>query len=247
MTAGTAWLNAFPLPEAESAVEALVRGWNAMAAIQRRAFHPKIPEPKLTRVVRWCIRTLIAPEMKMLGYWGTEGVENDVDPDSAEILGEGRTDIAYHWNNTTTQLSLVFEFKKLTATKGSREQYLDAGLVKFVTGLYSEGQAAAVMVGILGADRAEVVAGLRGALCNRATNGRLNLCADAAKRLVLDPSLLFPKHADFDTEHLRSKAKAPAHGTIRLAHLFVAFPYMTYPPKGSRRAAVMARLEGDDD
>lgn len=63
-------------------------------------------------------------------------------------------------------------------------------------------------------------------------------CQDGKGRFVHEPSVLLPKHASFDTEHVRDPKKAPAHGTIRLGHSFVEFPYATYPDKRKRDAAM---------
>jgi len=195
--------------------------------------------------VRACIRSRIAPEMKLQGYWGTEGVENEVDFESGRIEKEGRTDISYTWNNEHLSLELIFEFKKLSWRASSRKSYIDQGLQKFVSGIYSVRQPVALMVGILLGTRDEAVGGLRKALAHRPTAAKLRLCKDGDERFVLDPSTLFPARADFDTEHLRPADKAPAHGTIRVAHMFVEFPYAHFPAKGVKRRAVLEALDSD--
>lgn len=239
MTAGIAWMAAFPLAQADSAVKALLRSWEEMASKPRRNFSPKVKEPTLTRVVRAHIRKKIAPEMKLLGHWGTEGVENDVDFETGEILDEGRTDIEYTWNNESTQLELVFEFKKLTSGSQSRRRYLEDGVMRFVTGVYSDKQPVALMVGILLASEAEAVSGLRRNINLSATAAAIHACANGDGRFVLPP-VLFPERTTFDTEHLRDREKAPPHGTIRIAHVFVEFPYAVFPDKKSKRKARLA-------
>lgn len=243
MTAGIAWMAAFPVAQADRAVEALLRSWTVMASKPRPGFAPAAKEPKLTRVVRAHVRKQIAPEMKLLGHWGTEGVENDVDFETGEILEEGRTDIEYTWNDESTQLALVFEFKKLTPDNQSRRRYLQDGLMKFVTGVYSEKQPVALMVGILLAPRNETVDGLRRDINLSATAAAIRACANGDGRFVLSP-VLFPKRTTFDTEHLRDPEKAPPHGTIRIAHVFVGFPYAVFPDRKSKRKA---RLMAEDE
>jgi hypothetical protein len=53
-----------------------------------------------------------------------------------------------------------------------------------------------------------------------------------------EPSSLFPESARFDTDHVRDTSKAPAHQTIRIAHVFVGFPDPTPAPKQRRRKAL---------
>lgn len=248
MTAGTAWMEAFPMDQANRAVEALLRSWREMASKERSHFSPKIREPKLTRVVRAHVRNKVAPEMKLLGHWGTEGVENEVDMETGEILEEGRTDIEYMWNNETVQLTLVFEFKKLTALSESRKRYLRDGLMRFVTGVYSVGEPLAVMVGILMAPSTETIGGLRRSIDLAPTGAAIRACSNGDGRFVHAPSVLFPNHAVFDTEHLRNPEKAPAHGTIRIAHTFVEFPYAAFPDKArKKRADRITRIEDELD
>lgn len=244
MTAGTAWMSAFPMANAESAVGALLESWAQMACKHRPKFNPTMPEHKLTRVVRAHVRKHAAGK-RLLGYWGTEGVENDVDFETGEILGEGRTDVAYHWNDPEHSYTLIFEFKKLKADKTSRRFYIEGGLQKFVTGLYSEQQPLALMVGILMAPEADAVAGLKRALAMPATAALTQACQDAHGRFILEPSVLFPPHATFDTEHVRTPEKAPAHGTIRIGHAFVTFPYAVFPAKRARGARIAA-VEADE-
>ena len=60
MSAGLAWMQAFPMVEASRAVEALRLGWQAMAATEKPGFNPKTHEPKLTRVLRAYVRKHVA-------------------------------------------------------------------------------------------------------------------------------------------------------------------------------------------
>ncbi len=230
MTAGSEWLSAFPLAEASKAVRALRQGWCALAAQPRRDFHPRVREEKLTRVLRSYVERVTAREMGLLGFWGAECVDNEVDFETGEILEERRTDILFAWNDDETSICLVFEFKKLNHRKSSRDNYLgEDGLLRFVTGSYSRQQAVAVMAGILTAPEANVVPQLRNALQDETTAVVLKLCQQEDGRWIRRPSLLFPDDADFDTEHRRIEELAPIHGTIRIAHLFLAFGMKEYP------------------
>ncbi|MHB8446811.1 MAG: hypothetical protein ACYC9P_02625 [Rudaea sp.] len=240
MSAGIAWLDAFPLNQAKNAVDALVESWKHFASVSRPGFHHRIPEPRLTRVIRDYTRKVTAPQRRLLGYWGTEGVENVVDYDTAEVLDERRTDISYSWNNASTQIVLIFEFKKLSAS--SRAYYLKEGVMRFVSGNYSVKEPIAVMVGIVMARDPKIVEALKRSIQNPRVAGDLRACADGDGRYVLEPSILFPDHATFDTEHLRSEDKAPAHGTIRIGHIFVDFAFDP-PTPATRRVRVVDAIE----
>ena len=158
----------------------------------------------------------------MLGMWAAEDIIGELNPNTGELLKEGRTDIAYGWNNDVMQFRLVFEFKRLKKGKWARGQYLgEQGLARFVTGKYSRGQAIAAMVGILLAPEAEIVPPIRAALAETAVATALRLRKAADGRPYTEPSM-FP-NAAFDTEHDQNQPLAPPHGYIRVAHFFVRF------------------------
>lgn len=237
MTAGIAWIAAFPQAQAERAVEAVITAWRQMTDKERAYFRPNTHESKLTRVITECVRQRVSKELRLSGHWGTEGVWNDVDFETGKILQEGRTDIEYVWNEGAKKLSLIFEFKKISANGASRKNYLFEGVLRFVTGIYSQKEPAAVMVGIAMSPREDTVRGLRRALANASTAAKLFACADIEGNWVQKP-VLFPKRAEFDSEHLRTVEKAPAHGSIRIAHVFVEFPWVVHKPSSSRRRDV---------
>lgn len=246
MTAGTAWLAAFPLAEATEAVRAVRAAWDHLAAVPRPKFHHRVAEPHLTRVLKRYVDRVVSREFGLLGFWSTEGVENEVDFETGDILDERRTDVLYAWNNEHQAMQLVFEFKKLDGRATSRKHYLGKdGLLRFVTGPYSREQPVAAMVGILTAPHADVVPPLQKALYQPAFVAAAQLCRRDDGHVLHRPSGLFPDLADFDTEHLRSASLAPSHGTIRVSHFFLAFGY---PPASTspkeRRAKTLEALEG---
>ena len=201
MTAGLDWIAAFPLAEAVKAVEAVKRSWAHWAMRRREHFHPGIPEPKLTRVIRKHASAVTGRELGLLGYWGAEPVENEVDPDSGKITEETRSDILYAWNDDSRAMQLVFEFKKLTHTESSRKYYLgENGLLRFVTGRYSRQQAVAVMVGIINSPREVIDRGLRRSLQTPGQIAVLQMLKGNDGWLNTS-SILFPDFVPFDTEH----------------------------------------------
>jgi hypothetical protein len=225
LTIGTEWLAAFPVRPAREAAEALCDSFRALALRPLPGFNPKKREPELTRVLKAHVEQVTARERGLLGMWATEGVINTIELSSAQIEEERRTDIVYGWNNETVGIQLVFEFKKMSRSARDRAHYLgENGLARFVTGVYSRGQAVAAMVAILTDPVEEVVPPLCEALNSAASVAELKLRHRPDGNTYERPSLLFPA-ADFDTEHDRNTELAPAHGTIRVAHFFLAFAY----------------------
>ena len=220
MTAEIDWLDAFPIRPATEAVEALCESWHMLARLP--GFHAGKREPELTRMLKTHIEGVTARSRGLLGMWAAENVINLIDPETAELKEERRTDIVYGWNDATTGIQLVFEFKKVDRRARSRQQYLgENGLGRFVNGMYSCKQAVAAMVGVLTDPAEKVVPALLKGLSDAGTVSALRLRPCASGRSYDQPSLLFAA-ADFDTEHERPPEMAPAHGTIRIAHLFLA-------------------------
>ena len=243
MTAGLDWLDAFPLGQASKAVQAIQLSWEHWASRPREHFHHGVREPDMTKVVRQYADRFVSRDLGLIGYWGAEPTENEVDPETGEILEEIRSDIVFAWNNDEQAIRLVFEFKKLNHRDSSREYYLGKnGLLRFVTGAHSQQQAIAVMVGILLSEEPRVVPALRRSLQVPAQAGALKMLKQHNGRWLSKPSVLFPNFADFDTEHERVPALAPTHGTIRVAHAFVGFGYSQPAKKktGSRKRTLDA-------
>jgi hypothetical protein len=246
MSAGLEWLAAFPHAEAQRAVSAVHASWTVLASLHRPHFNPAIPEPKLTRVLKQHAERVSARQLGLLGYWGAEGVDNDVDFESGEITDETRTDILYAWNDEARTLRLVFEFKRVSHLAESRKKYYGkGGLMRFVTGTYSRGQAVAVMSAILISEPVETKAALRRSLQQSATAALLRMVAKSDKAWLHEPSLLFPAECAFDTEHLRPGELGPTHRTIRVAHLFLQFGYPIPMSRGRTRDSTLMALEGE--
>ena len=233
------WLKAFPLPEATRAVEALTLGWTYLASVQRSSFNQATIEPKLTLVLATYIRDVIAVQRKILGFWGVEDVKARVDFDTGAILSSTRTDIEYKWMDGKRQLQLVFEFKRLDGGSVSVEHYCgDNGLMRFVTGEYSINECVAVMAGIALRDRKALVNAIRKRLEDDGEGGVLQMQKIGGDLLEI-PSAIFPADAEFDTQHSRPRGKAPAHGSIRVSHMFLEFGYPTPPTKKPARSTAL--------
>lgn len=226
MSAGANWAAAFPLKPASEAVTAVCAAWNFYAGAPRSDFNRSTPEPKLTKLMCCYIRRVVAPKLGLLGTWAAENVIGDLDPVSGEFIEERRTDISYGWNDDAArqQLELVFEFKRLRATKGDRKHYLgEKGLQRFVTGIYSPGQERALMVGVLLDPQAAVLPALKGEFADPVRAAQLALIPATSGVPLIQPAAF--AQADFDTEHRRPPPRGHASGRIKVSHMFLEFAY----------------------
>lgn len=236
-----AWLALFPLEQATAATDALVAGWNTLAAEYRTEFNHKTHEHRLTRALVTLLRQT-SPGRGLMGYWGSEQEVGDIDIKTGRVTNLKRTDIHYHWNGESQRLELVYELKKLGDTSNSRRNYAKEGIARFVDGHYSRSEPIAFMVGILVAERSQCIAALVKALKRPAMMTALNVRRTPEGEITYSPSVLFPDHADFDTEHTRPPDRAPSHGSIRIAHLFVEFGY-PLPGRSRQRQDVHNQLD----
>lgn len=227
MTSTGDWLSAFPLQPATEAVEALHQAWSELADRPRPGFNPTTKEDALTKRLKVYVENYTARQRGLLGMWSAEDIIGDIDVLTGELIQERRTDIVYGWNDDAQGIRLVFEFKRLGRQKKHRDHYLrERGLGRFVTGIYSRRQAIAAMVGVLLDPEDDVVPPIRKAFEDPTLSSFLRLRTDPIGLPIARPSTLFST-ADFDTEHERDPALAPTHGTIRVAHFFLAFGYPT--------------------
>ena len=218
-----AWAAAFPIGPANDALEAVCDSWAILASRPRADFHKKKREDHLTRVIKTHVERVTASMRGLIGMWAAENVINRVDFETGTILEERRNDIVYGWNDQTQGYQLVLEFKKLTSTANSRNNYLgDNGVGRFVSGMYSHGQPIAVMVGLLIGQPEEIVPKLCKQIGSSPHLEALRLQKNGAGEVIDQPSKLFAK-ADFDTDHDRPPPVGPPSGTIRVAHLFLEF------------------------
>lgn len=239
-----AWLKVFPIPQASKAVDALTEGWQEMATHPKPAFNHETHEPDLTLVLTAYLRDVVSYKKRLLGYWTAEDNHGSIDFTTGKIAKRTRTDIGYHWHDDKENFSVVFEFKKLDRHERSRKHYYgESGMQRFVTGTYGKKHPLAFMTGILVDDWAACVPPLRASLQQPGISGVLQMCT-VGGQLLQTPSVLFPAKAAFDSEHLRDRDKAPEHGTIRIAHLFLPFGY-TSPARAAKKSSRKSLEESD--
>ena len=240
----TGWQKAFRAGEAIGAVAVLNAAWDELVAETPGTFNAGMHEPALTEML--CIHLQDTREAARLsGWWDFEVPQGKLDKQVGNwtVTKRKRTDIRYSSNLESPPLSLVFEFKKLSHRKSDRDHYTgQEGMLRFVTGEYSVGKPVAAMVGILTVHRDDTVPVLEKWLNSPDAKAVLYMeTADGVQART--PSQLFDCAA-FDTEHLRPRDRAPAHGTIVISHLFLDFPDL--PRRAAKSASRRALSDALD-
>lgn len=224
MSAG--WASAFPHKPASDAVIAVCAAWDFYASRHRSHFNRKTHEPQLTKHLCCYISRVVAPQLGLLGTWAAEAVIGDLDLLSGAVTEERRTDILYGWNDDNAQqkMQLVFEFKRLRATKKDRDHYLgEGGLQRFVSGIYSHGEERALMVGIMLDETAKILPPLKAEFASPLRATALDLISSNPSAPLIQPATF--AQADFDSLHKRLPPKGPAKGSIQVTHMFLQFAY----------------------
>jgi hypothetical protein len=247
MTDRLSWRRAFREGQAPDVVRALCNGWADLAgSISSDTFHAGEHEHTLTEMLCEYLRD-IQYKTKLTGKWSYEtrlGKLERVSQRGLRVKQRKRTDIQFYSDRSDPPLDLIFEFKKLGSRGAYRKTYCGVdGMLRFITGIYAEGQPAALMVGILMEHRDDCVAPLTRWLDGAEAKAALYM-ETVGGRQCITPSDLLAGLAVFDTEHLRPSASAAEHGTIVISHLFLGFPNPPAPgAKRQRRAALVAALD----
>lgn len=233
------WLKAFPIQEASKAVEVVLDGWKDLSSRNSAKFCHTEKEPKLTTMLRLYIKDYKAMNAGLLGQWGAEQTEGMLDLITLEITKRHRTDIHYAWHDQSTRHEIIFEFKKLSHTKSSRDLYYSKeGMGRFIDGNYAKRHPLSLMVGILMSAKEDCVPPLKKAISANGAAGALKMLKNSKGHLLTEPSDFFNSKAEFDTEHTRPVEMAPQHGSIIISHLFVEFPFPNKSKKSIRKNLV---------
>jgi hypothetical protein len=249
MSDRTSWQRAFKAGDAPTVVRALHAAWDELVASSPETFNPDEKEPRLTELLGQHLHDTKAIH-KLTGQWTYERRQGQIWRKTANglrVVKRKRTDIQYFSNREEPVLDLVFEFKKLGHQKSHREHYVgEEGMLRFVTGEYSLRQPLAAMVGILVTHADDSLPPLTQWL-NGPDAKALLYMETVDGQQTRSPSSFFPAESLFDTEHLRSREKAPVHGTIVISHIFLGFPGLPHAPEQrGRRQALRDALESQD-
>jgi hypothetical protein len=221
------WMKAFPANEARRAAQFVYDKWNDLSAQAPKTFHSGNRENHITERFGMHIPKISLSQARLMGWWSYEEPSGESEVVNGELKPKGRIrkDLVYKSNSGKVRIELIFEFKKLEATKSSCKVYRGTeGMRRFVDGEYAKGLPIAFMVGMLIGDASNCVQTLRRSLLSTAAKSDLRMVSNAPGELIHCPSAMFPDLAQFDTEHNRLAGSAPAHGTMLLSHMFVVLP-----------------------
>lgn len=221
------WKDVFPLPTARQAVAAVFDAWTYLAGLRQSEFDHHTHEPRLTTALTAHLRNVSLTEYKLSGFWANENVRGVLAFGSAKVKSSTRTDIEYLSDRDDFRLQLVFEFKRVDGKNGSLEKYagLD-GIRRFVDGQYSHGDSVALMVAVATKqEHADIRQKIKERLEKDGLGGLLAMRGTPGRSPVIDPSMDFAPHAEFDTQHTRPKSMAPEHGFITVGHMLLKFDY----------------------
>lgn len=232
-----AWRTTFPVDETEDVIKYLTESWNELRLLPggANALSARRNETKITNFFGQYLSDR-AQEWGLSGLFLYERPHANVDLERGELSSRIRTDIEYVFVGASAQ-PLVFEFKKLCASKETRasdkahsrkrradcKHYCgDNGMRRFVIGDYIKySPYIAFMVGMVD-DQADVRSIVEALKIASPLAQALNGIPDAKGELVREPSEIFPRLVRFDTVHSRSNGGDLAN--LTLMHLFLHFP-----------------------
>lgn len=223
------WSAVFPFNEAQRAATFLKNTWNDLTVNKSSLFSKNLRENQLTENLHFYLNRLSGSDGLLMGLWINEDSHLDLDnPDSTNPKPGKRIrkDITYFSNISGFRMALIFEFKKISISRGSWREYTNQnGMRRFVDGTYARNQPHALMVGIIMEQQYSTICiqGIQKSLLKPKT--RDSLCmVQTQNSWLCNPSKVFPGVAEFDTEHRRPEQEAPEKGTISLSHLFITLP-----------------------
>lgn len=211
------WQTAFRDNEASRVVAYMQRIWRELANAGQKGIEPSHKEPRITQFFG-----AVLDERK-----AEDGLESDflyevlrgkADLVQGKLVKVYRTDIEYRTLGSDRSL-LVFEFKKLTTKKKSRDAYLlERGMLRFISGNYQRREAVAFMAGLVHVDADQSIEALKKAIEQPETIAALTIKKNSVALAIREPSENFPGQAAFDTAHCREQAGQAS--LLYLSHLF---------------------------
>ena len=240
MTPTNVWQKAFLGGQSTRAVDALHSAWQDLVTFSPETFCSTAKEPVLTEILCEHLAANRTSD-RLTGMWSYEVRQGRLvrSGKRAAVVDRKRTDIRYFTDSESPALDLIFEFKRIDHRASRRKYYTgEEGIMRFVTGDYSVGQPVALMVGILTVHHDDCVPPLEKWL--NSPDGKTELQIEPAGSLHARRPSMFTTAA-FDTVHSRVPAKAPAHGTIVVAHMFLGFPAVPRRVVSMRTSKSVAR------
>ncbi|MBE9550182.1 MAG: hypothetical protein IMF09_12315 [Proteobacteria bacterium] len=213
------WRDVFPYEEASQVIDAIKKTWGKLVKRNFEDFQPETDEPKLTIRLKILLSN-IKNEFGLTGYFTAEGVEGKLDMRSGSLDKMGRTDILYVSRGVEEEFT--FEFKKLTTKPDSRRAYHKFGIMRFVTGKYSDKKNLDFMVAIIikEAEADEILTGLTKSFAKPDIKSALHMLTNDDGDFVIKPSSELPDSVNFDTKHARTLL--PDSPDITICHFHVS-------------------------
>ncbi|MBI1422435.1 MAG: hypothetical protein GC149_03140 [Gammaproteobacteria bacterium] len=222
--AGEKWQAAFGRKEAiEKIVSYVCSHWARLQKYPTGDIVFSQSEPKITKYFCQSLRAH-ALSHGITGIFIPEHPVAKLDELNKTLGNRGRTDITYFSDRQSPALEIVFEFKKLKLSsrgKISRSQYCDAGMIRFVNGIYTPNDEIGFMVGLVEneTDSASISASLQRMLQHPDTRSLLRMVSDNKGKVVTSPALRFMR-CHFETHHARDHVEECPD--ILLGHLILS-------------------------
>lgn len=211
------WRDALPPDRVERVVRFVQKVWASTPVHKYKRFHFGEKEPYLTQVL-WMRLRKLQRDAGLTGKFSTESHVGEMDEETGEFGQRGRADIEYTSDCQGQEISVTFEFKKLRTTD-HRKRYIEQGMLRFVSGLYSRTDSLAFMVGMTSAINAEeAITGVSRSMQNPTARQMLCMVKDQAGRYLRPPEPELASLMRFQTFHTRTRIEAP---DIFLGHFFV--------------------------
>jgi hypothetical protein len=220
------WRSTFPDTDVAAALDFMHATWAQLVQQYPDAIHPtNCNEPSITQTfgAHLQVKSQVSALSGIFDYEVPKAA--GIDLTTGKRIKPFRTDILYQDSGVRLpsgrRLGLIFEFKKLKDTGGSRTIYAGPdGMQRFITGCYrGHAEHLAFMVGLIHKNAAKTIDALELKLQELSTRELLKIQPSKNGSYIRKPSPLFNKSVSFDTVHSRS-SQSPI-GDLTLCHFFL--------------------------
>jgi hypothetical protein len=221
-----AWKKTFPDTDVAAALEFMHTTWAQLVQQFPDAIHPtKCNEPSITQTFgeHLQVKGRVSALSGIFDYEVPKA--GKIDPITGKRTKRFRTDILYQDSAVRfasgQRLALIFEFKKLKNTGGSRTTYAGPdGMQRFISGYYKDhAEHVAFMVGLIHQNALATIDAMEIRLKRADTRSLLHIQPAIDGSYVRKPSALFCKSVNFDTVH--SRTSDAEIGDLTLCHFFL--------------------------